>query len=130
MDADAVKAVATEYLARHQAKDSSGVAALFAEDAKVWDPVDAEPHVGRDAVAAFFASTHQMAEKMEFQLTGPVRVAGSHLAFPFQVDSYLPGMAIRLQIIDTMTLNEAGLITEMKAYWTFSDAVPLDDLGA
>jgi steroid delta-isomerase len=126
MDAEAVKAIPTEYLTRHQAKDSQGVAALFAEDAKVWDPVDGEPCVGRAAIAEFFASTHQMAERMEFTLTGPIRVAGLNLAFPFQVDSYLPGMALRLQIIDTMLIGEDGLIQEMKAYWSFADAVPLE----
>ncbi len=126
IDAAAARAVATEYLARHQAKDSAGVAALFAEDAKVWDPVDSEPHVGRAAVEAFFTGTHQMAERMEFKLTGDVRVAGNHIAFPFQVESYMPNLAIRLSIIDTMLLTDDGLISEMRAYWNFGDAESLD----
>lgn len=90
IDAAAARAVATEYLARHQAKDSAGVAALFAEDAKVWDPVDSEPHVGRAVVEAFFTGTHQMAERMEFKLTGDVRVAGNHIAFDFRSSPTCP----------------------------------------
>lgn len=122
---DALKAVVEAYLERHQAKDSEGVAALFAEDASVHDPVDSDPHVGREAILAFFSGTHQMADRMEFRRTGDIRVAGRNAAFPFEVDSYLPGMALRLSIIDTMEFNEAGEIETMKAYWSFSDATSL-----
>lgn len=124
LDPERIRSSVQAYLDRHQAKDARGVAALFATDAEVFDPVDSEPHVGRDAVEAFFAGTHQMAESMIFTLTGPIRVAGNHAAFPFEVHTKFGETELRLQIIDVMDFDDDGLVSTMRAYWSFSDAVP------
>lgn len=123
LDPDHIRSAVQQYLDRHQAKDAAGVAALFAADAELYDPVDSEPHLGSAAVEAFFSGTHQMAESMEFTLTGPIRVAGNHAAFPFQVRTQMGDTTLRLEIIDVMDFAENGLIQTMRAYWSFADAI-------
>lgn len=123
LDPQHIRAAVQSYLDRHQAKDAAGVAALFAVDAEVFDPVGSEPHMGSAAVEAFFAGTHQMSDSMEFTLTGPIRVAGNHAAFPFEVRTAIGETTLRLQIIDVMDFADDGLIQTMRAYWSFADAI-------
>lgn len=117
-----MKGAVEAYLARHTAGDVDGIVALFADDARVWDPVDSEPHVGAEAVRAFFAGTHEMVESITLVATGPVRCAGDFAAFPMTAHSVVGDFSIELDIIDVMTFDEDGKISEMKAYWSMADA--------
>jgi steroid delta-isomerase len=121
-DIDAMKVAVENYLARHGAGDVDGIMALFAEDAVAWDPVDGEPHVGAEAVRAFFTSTHDMVDRLTLTLEGPIRCAGSWAAFPMTVDSKVGDTRVELDVIDVLTFDDAGLISEMKAYWNMADA--------
>ncbi|MFZ4669053.1 MAG: nuclear transport factor 2 family protein [Microthrixaceae bacterium] len=109
------------YAAAHSAGDVDAVAALFADDAVLLDPVDAPAHHGRDAVRAFFAGTHEMLDSMELLVTGPVRAVGEWAAVPLQARSQLGGSVMEVDIIDVFTFNDDGLITEMRAYWSSAD---------
>jgi steroid delta-isomerase len=110
------------YLARHSAGDIDGIVALFADDAKAWDPVDSDPHVGAEAVRAFFAGTHEMVESITLQATGPIRCAGNFAAFPMTAVSVIGDLTVEVDIIDVMTFDDDGKISEMKAYWSMSDS--------
>lgn len=114
------------YAAAHSAGDVDAVAALFAADAVVADPVDQPAHHGRDAVRAFFAGTHEMVDAMELQVTGPVRAVGSWAAVPLRAVSTIGGARVAVDIIDVFTFGEDGLVTEMRAYWSPSDIRPVD----
>ncbi len=87
-----------------------------------WDPVDAEPHVGGDAVRGFFTSTHDMVDRLTLTLTGPIRTVGAWAAFPMTAETQMGDTRVEIDIIDVMTFDDDGHITEMKAYWNMADA--------
>lgn len=120
---DEMKATVEAYARNHSAKDTDAVAALFAADCVVADPVDAEPMVGRDAVHAFFAGTHQSAERFQLSITGPIRAVGSWAAVPLHATTTIGGSSFDIDIIDVFTFGDDGLITDMRAYWTAADIV-------
>ena len=117
-----MKSAVESYLSRHSAGDVDGVVALFAENATAWDPVDSDPHVGAEAVRAFFAGTHDMVDSLTLTSTGPIRCAGNFAAFPMTARSVMGDFVLDIDIIDVMTFDDDGLISEMKAYWNMADA--------
>lgn len=89
------------------------VAALYAEDATVEDPVGGgEVHIGRKAIAGFYKVMEGggaiTTELLSF------RAGGHEAAFVFAITV---GGAMRIEPIDVMSFNSDGLITSMKAYW-------------
>jgi steroid delta-isomerase len=110
--ADMVRAVET-YVAAFDACDPEMVVGLFAENATVEDPVGTPPHVGHDAIRAFY--TASMQGKPKLNLEGPVRIAGDTAAFAFNVGFAKPGM--RVDVIDLFQFNEAGKVVSMKAFF-------------
>jgi len=121
-----MKATVEAYATAHSAGDVDGIAALFAPDAVVADPVDQPAHHGRDSVRAFFAGTHEMVDAMELQVTGPIRAVDRFAAVPLRAVSTLGGAKLVVDIIDVFTFGDDGLIADMRAYWSSSDIRPLD----
>ena len=120
-----VRATIDRYVERHSAGDIDGILACFAPDARAEDPVGTAAHVGTDALRAFFEGTHALCDRLELELTGPVRVALPHAAFPMRAISHIGGDALVVDIIDVMTFDDDARVTEMKAYWSFEDTHPL-----
>jgi steroid delta-isomerase len=121
-----MKDTVAAYTTAHSAGDVDAVAALFAADAVVADPVDQPAHQGRDAVRAFFAGTHEMADSMDLHATGPVRAVGNWAAVPLEAITTIGDMRLKIDIIDVFTFDDDGLIADMKAYWTASDIRPYE----
>ena len=117
-----MKAAVQSYVERHSAGDVDGVVALFSDDAVAYDPVDADPHVGAEGIRAFFAGTHAMADSLTLTLTGPIRCAGEFAAFPMTARTVIGDLDLEIDIIDVMTFDAAGRISEMKAYWNMADS--------
>ncbi|MHC3126014.1 steroid delta-isomerase [Brevundimonas sp. GN22] len=103
------------YVAAFERGDAGAVAALYAEDAVVRDPMDAPPIKGRDAIRAFYERS--MATGAKLALSGPVRTTASVAAFAFSVHLTLPTGEGRIDVIDTFEFNPDGLIQQMTAYW-------------
>ena len=120
-------AAVRRYTEAHSAGDVDAVAAVFATDAVVADPVDQPAHVGRDAIRAFFAGTHEMVDAMDLRITGPVRAVGDFAAVPLQAVSTMGDAKVAVDIIDVFTFGPDGLVTDMKAYWTAADIRPVED---
>ncbi len=116
--ADAV----TAYTESHSRGDVDAVVALFADDAVVYDPVDQPPYEGIEAVRGFFGGTHEMVDSLTLTLTGPIRTTKHEAAFPMMATSVIGDLKMEIDIIDVMTFNEDGKITQMRAYWNMSDA--------
>jgi steroid delta-isomerase len=114
-DPAAMEAAAHEYVAAFAASSPERVAAIFAPDATVEDPIGTAPHVGHDAILAFYTASMQTGARLE--LTGPVRLAGDYAAFAFSVHLHWDGSDKRVDVIDTFRFNENGKVTEMKAYF-------------
>lgn len=117
------------YIRLFNAQDAEGIANLYAETAKVTDPVGTPPKEGKAAIKAFYELAVKNGAKLE--LVGPTRIAGNCAAFPFRcivgamthvdgdiaVAVDLPKGGMTIDIIDTFVFDEDGKVTEMKAYW-------------
>lgn len=104
-----------EYVAAFDAGAPERVAALFAEDATVEDPVGTEPKVGQAAILEFYTASMQTGAKL--RLEGPVRLCGPYAAFAFSVLLNLGGKDMRVDVIDTFKFNDDGKVVEMRAYF-------------
>jgi steroid Delta-isomerase len=108
-------AVVHGYVAAFEAGSADAVIALFDEDATVEDPVGTPIKRGHDAIREFYATS--MATGAKLELLGPPRCAADYVAFPFNVKLQWGGQTSVIEVIDTFRLNDAGKITEMRAYW-------------
>ncbi|MBF6353076.1 nuclear transport factor 2 family protein [Nocardia higoensis] len=115
-----ITSTVTEYAHRVSTGTAAEIAALYAEDATLEDPVGTEVRVGRDAIAAFYSGLDGVDTTMEL-LT--LRVSGDTAAFHFRVTSTLPSGPITVEPIDVMTFDEQGRITSMRAIWNRTDMV-------
>lgn len=111
MENSAKIAAVHRYVEAFYKADIDIIRELYARDAVVEDPVGTEPHVGLDAICGFYEGA--LASGAKLVLTGNPRCAGNAVAFPFEAQ--MPGM--RMQIIDVFEFNEAGKISQMRAYW-------------
>lgn len=114
-DPKAMEAAVHEYVAAFDAGAPERVAALFAEGATVEDPVGTPPHVGKEAILAFYAASMQTGAKLK--LDGPVRICGPYAAFAFTVHLHWEGRDQRVEVIDTFRFDDDGKVIEMRAFF-------------
>jgi len=91
------------------------ILALFAEDAVVEDPVDSEPHRGREALRVFYQGAIDAVDKMT--LEGGVRARGNKGAAAMLAYPKGAGGSMVIETLDVMAFNDEGKITSMTAYW-------------
>ncbi len=108
----AMKAAMQAYIDTFNSGSAQGVAALYADDATVEDPVGSPPRRGRDEIVKFYTGT--IASGAKLSLDAPIR--GSHgnaaaMAFSARIGP------LTVRVIDVMTFDEAGKFTSMKAYF-------------
>jgi steroid delta-isomerase len=123
-DVDRIRSVIEQYPKLLTSGDYEAIVALYHEDATIEDPVGSTPLVGREAIRGFYKSS---AGQVTMKLTGPVRVAGGEGAAPLRVLLGPEGQRQALDIIDTMTFDEDGLITSMRAFWSADSLRPATD---
>ena len=111
MEASDKIATVHKYVEAFDKQDMDLIREIYADDARVEDPVGTDVHVGIDAVCKFYEGGLYSGAKLV--LTGDPRCAGNAVAFPFQVE--MGGMII--DIIDVFEFNDAGKVNSMKAYW-------------
>ena len=99
------------YVEAFETQDINIIKDMFADDAKVEDPVGTDIHDGIEAITAFYDGALSSGAKL--RLSGEPRCAGSAVAFPFQV---LMGDST-IDIIDVFYFNDNGKVIDMKAYW-------------
>lgn len=114
-DPKVMEAAVHEYVAAFDAGAPERVAALFAEDATVEDPVGTEPKVGQAAILEFYTASMQTGAKLA--LDGAVRLCGPYAAFAFTVHLHWQGKDQRVEVIDTFKFNDDGKVVEMRAYF-------------
>lgn len=114
------KALVQRYLDTVASGTADDVAALYAEDATLEDPVGGgEVHIGRHAIAGFYKNTEGVGIETEL-LT--FRSGGHEAAFVFAITV---GGAMRIEPIEIMTFTGDGKIASMKAYWGPDDITQL-----
>lgn len=122
---DHIRAVFQRYFAAFEKNDLEGIVSLFAPDAVVEDPVGTPPHVGRDAIRAFFAAGFEATgHNMKMAADGAVRVTESGVG-ACAVICTVPGLKSQVETLDVMTFTEDGLIRTMHAYFGPTNYRPL-----
>ena len=114
-DPDTMTSAVHAYVDAFDKGDPALVAALFAEDATVEDPIGSPIHHGRAAIHGFYAESMKTGAKLT--LNGPVRIAADHAAFAFSVHLHFAGSDKRIDVIDTFRFNDQNEVTEMRAFW-------------
>ncbi|GLY65463.1 nuclear transport factor 2 family protein [Amycolatopsis taiwanensis] len=116
--AEAITDAVRRYLKAVAGGTAADIAACFAENATLEDPVGSEPHRGRAAIQRFFEPITDARRETELIA---IRVASSSAAFHFRVRTERDSQVVEVQPIDVMTFDETGLIVEMRAFWSEAD---------
>lgn len=123
-------ALVERYLDCVKRGDADGLAALYAVDAVVHDPLSPEPVRGREAIAGVFSAFKRAIPDMEWRLIRPPMKDGERVAFEITAtgvndgpmatpEGELPptGRAISVEMALFETLDADGLIAEERAYF-------------
>ncbi|WP_197376685.1 nuclear transport factor 2 family protein [Mycolicibacterium baixiangningiae] len=117
------RAIVERYLHTVSTGTSEEVAALYAEDATLEDPVGGgEVHIGRQAIAGFYKNTDNV--EVETELL-KFRSGGHEAAFVFAITVKMGDATMRIEPIEVMTFTGGGQIASMKAYWGPDDVTQL-----
>jgi steroid delta-isomerase len=94
------------------------IAALYADDATIEDPVGSEVRRGRDAIREFYAVVENLERHVELEA---LRVAGNEAAYLFSLIVKLGDNRTHIAPIGVMTFDDDTKITSMRAYWSPTD---------
>ena len=117
--AEHIRETVNRYLALVAGGSADEIAALFADDATLEDPVGGEVHIGRGAIRGFFANIEGVQRETELH---ELRVAGHEAAFLFTITVGSGAGRLRIRPIDVMVFDSDGKVAAMKAYWAPEDA--------
>ena len=115
MKAQHYNEVADNYLLYLNEKNLEGILSLYADNATVEDPVGSELVIGMAALRKFYSGAVNI--DLKLTRTGPVRVAGIEIAFPFQLLMNVDGTPLVTDLLDVFRFDEAGKIVSMRAFW-------------
>jgi steroid delta-isomerase len=118
-NSDDIRKTIGRYIEFMNASDVDSIAALYAEDATLEDPVGTEPIRGREAIRGFYAAA---VGSVKLEATGNPRVAAGEVAFPMHAHI---GETQILEIIDLMVFNDDGQIVSMRAFWSTDENQPV-----
>ncbi|OBK52935.1 steroid delta-isomerase [Mycobacterium gordonae] len=123
--ADKTQAI-TETVNRYIATVTSGsaedLAAFYADDATLEDPVGGEVHIGTHAIQGFYSSITGVERECELVT---LRVSGNEAAFHFRLTITAGDHKMRIEPIETMVFDSDGKVSAMKAYWSSADVTQL-----
>ena len=95
-------------------KNLEGILKLYADDATVEDPVGSKVISVKAAIRQFYSGAVNI--DMTLTRTGPVRIAGVEVAFPFQLRMVVEGTPMITDIIDVFRFDESGKIVSMRHF--------------
>jgi steroid delta-isomerase len=127
---DQMRTAFEQYVERLSAGDGDAVAALYADDAWMEDPIGSPRKEGRAAIAEFYRAAIERAAP-QVRLSGPVCTSSvDAAAAPLQSRSTFNGVPSVIDIIDIFTFDDEGRITTMRAIFgpanVQRDAVAVD----
>ena len=108
--------IADTYMQAMSEGDYETVVGLYADDAKLEDPVGGEVLSGKPAILAFYQNA--TANKLTCKRTGPVRYVNREMVFPFECVVVSGEVKMKIEIIDHFVLNDDGLVVSMRAFWS------------
>lgn len=114
--AEHIIAVLERYAALMSAGDTDGIAALYAPDARLRDPISGPEHIGQDAIRAWYQeSFDNNGGAIEMRLEGTVRVSGRYGAAA--LIAVAGHGSLRIETLDVMEFDDDGRVVRMDAYW-------------
>ncbi|HWQ34485.1 MAG TPA: nuclear transport factor 2 family protein [Blastocatellia bacterium] len=117
MSPEMIQQVVADYFAAIRAMDREAWVATFAADAVSHDPYGAPEHRGHDALRQFFDGIAGAFEQVGLS-EDQVFIAGDGAAVKWTGrGTGKNGRAVTFEGIDVFTINEAGKIQEVRAYW-------------
>jgi steroid delta-isomerase len=127
-----VRAVVDAYVDSYRRDDRQACLDLFAPDAEWHDPVGEPPHVGHEGVGKFWDDARVMAESIEL-VPRDIIVCADQAAMVFEIHVTLRGSdpapaapvnptIMEMDAVEIFTVNDDGLIAELRAYWDMSRA--------
>lgn len=117
---DAVAAAVTRYLALVADGTADEIAALYAEDATLEDPVGSDVLRGREAIRAFYATLEGLSVTTTL-IT--LRACAGEAAFHFRVETDTGAGVATMEPLEVMTFSPDGKITSMRAWWSDANLV-------
>ena len=108
-------AVCKAYITALNNGDAAAIAALYADDATLEDPVGTEIKQGIEAIRAFY--DYAAASVVSARLTGSPRVAGNEAAFAFEIVAGAGDSTMTIDVIDVFRFDDSGKVASMRAYW-------------
>lgn len=123
---DQMRSAMAAYIDLFNAGDGEGLAALFAANARIEDPVGGPRIVeGRSEIDDFYRGAVDVVERLE--LAAPIRAShGRSAAMAFDIHMRMEGGPNIIRAIDVMEFDEDGRIVDMKAYHGPGDVDPGD----
>lgn len=115
LDSGLAQRLVDDYLRLLVAADAEAIGALYHPEARLEDPVGSTPLIGREAILAFYSNGLSGIDAAE--LSGPIRVAGSEVAFAFTLHMKIKDQLFAMDIIDVFVI-EAEQIVSMRAFWS------------
>jgi steroid Delta-isomerase len=112
--AEQITQTVTQYLELVSKGQADDIAALYADDATVEDPVGGEVHIGRAAVRGFYTNLENVKAQTDVVT---LRALGNEAAFHWTLAIDFGDNGMRIDIISIMTFDDEGKIASMKAYW-------------
>lgn len=95
--------------------DAEAIISLFADHAKIEDPVGGKIVEGKQAIVSFYRHAVKVVDRLE--LEAPIRGSyGKGAAMAFKIYMQQDGKDICIRAIDVMTFNDSGKVVDMKAY--------------
>lgn len=117
MSAEIISRTIKGYFAAIRAMDVESCVAAFAPDGVTYDPVDAPPNSGHEAIRQFFTAI-MGAFKTVGLTEDHVFIAGNGAAVKWTgLGKGKNGRDVKFEGIDVFEFNEAGLIQTCRAYW-------------
>jgi steroid Delta-isomerase len=114
-DIEAMKSAVDEYLEAALRGDAAAMADLYSDDARIEDPIGAEPIVGIAAIRSFFAYPRNV---VRIERLGPVTAFKNWAAFQFRADlgaERREGLPAAVVSTELMRFDDRGKIVEMIA---------------
>ena len=115
-----MRSVVDHYLTLVGGGTAEQITALYADEATLEDPVGADPHIGRDAILAFYKVIEPIKRSAELMW---FKAAGNTAVFEFHIVTYFDQFTIELNPVDIMVFGDDGRIASMRAVWSAEDMV-------
>ena len=116
--ADALRNILDAYFAAIAARDPQRIAALFAIDGEIEDPVGSPIRHGRDGVAGLFAAgVAALASHVEIKVIAALPSGNSIAAHWTMTARGKAGREVRAEGIDVLQTDANGLIVRAEGYW-------------